>query len=494
MYKKHFFGILLLLIVVPISSSMSSELNVAETLTLEECINLALEKSYEIRFLKSDIERDAQNVKAWRAYLKSNANVSFFLPSFYQEIDEIYDSKLDIFSYKYTKKNRFLSNLRINQPITTNGNFSFNYEFFFEEQLNDVRNYSNNFFIEFVQPIFTPNLLQMNIKRAEFSLKNTQLNFELRKLNIIHSVTANYYQLYEKIISYEIQEAETKQREETFVAAGKKMESGEISEMELIQLQVAYYNSEAELIKIKSELDEYFNYFKQLIGIGAYKEIRLLPDLDFNPEKVETKPVVKNGLKNSIILKQWAIWVEFARFHVIEVQQKNKFKGNISLTLGLDRKKPFIIDSFSHFDRTNSIVFNLSLPIWDWGKNRAEVASAKAWLRRRQLNLEENRLNVERGLHQAVVDINQAINRYNVLRKNREAAQKSYDLAKDKFDRGEISAQDIMNNQKRLTRSKLSYFDAITDYNRAIADLRKREKGGYGYVRIYRPGSNNIYY
>jgi len=483
---------LLLFFVIPVSNIESAELSI-KTLTLEECINIALEKSFEIRFLQSDLERDEQNASSWRAYLRSNAHINFYLPTFSQEFEEVYDSEADIFKFVYTKRNKYLTNLTINQPISTNGNFSLNYAFFYEEQLNDVRNFSNSFFLEFVQPIFTANTLKMSIDRAELSLRNTQLNYESRKLNIIHSVIANFFQLYEKFVSYDIQASETKQRESAVLSSREKIKTGEISEMELIQLEVAFLNSKAELIKEKSELDEYSNWFKQFVGLETEGEIRVIPNLDFIPEKIDPESVIKKGLENNVMLKQQAIWAKFAKYNVIEAQQRNKFKGNISLNIGLDRKRPYLYDSFSRFDRTNSIVLNFNFPLWDWGRNRAQIASAKAWLRRRELNLEDSRLSVERNIRRAVKDINQATNRLNVLRSSQENAQKSYNLMLEKFDKGDVSAQDLMNSQKRLTRSKLSYMDAITDYQRAVADLQKREQGGYGGINIYRPGGYYYY-
>ncbi|NVM00748.1 MAG: TolC family protein [Candidatus Helarchaeota archaeon] len=465
--------------------NQSSGLNI-RVLTLEECINTALEKSTEIRYIKYDLERDQQRVKATRAGLKSNANIRFFLPSLNVKIDEIYDTSEKIFKFKNTRKNRFLSNLRVNQPIATDGNFSLNYIFFYETQLLGVRNFSNYFYLEFVQPIFTPNLLKMNIRRAELSLRRTQLAYESRKLNLIHSITANFYLLYETTVEYEIQLAETKQRETAMVSAMEKLKSGEIDEMELSQLEVALTNSRAELILKKKYLDEQTNWFKQLIGLFTEDDIKVSPNLDFTPEKIDPESMVKVGLNNSIILKQFEIYRESSRLNVIDAQRKNEFKGNIILSLGLDNKKPYFTESFSHFDRTNSIILNFTMPLWDWGRNKAQVASAMASLRRTELSAAENRKSVERELREAVRKINEATNRLNVLKRSQQTAQRSYDISLKKFNIGEISAQDLERAQRRLTRSKLSYIDAIVDYQTAMSDLQRRKNGGFGYIRLYR--------
>jgi len=477
----------LLFIVISIFSNQSFGLNV-RTLTLEECIEIALEKSSEIMYLKSDLERDQQRVKATRAGLKSNASVSFNIPSFNLKIDEIYDSSEKIFKFIRTRRNRLLSNLRINQPIPTNGNLSLNHIFFYETQLHGVINFSNHFYLEFVQPIFTPNSLKMDIKRAELSLRRTQLRYDSRKLNLLHSITSNFYQLYKTTVEYEIQATETKQRETAVKSAGEKLKSGKIDEMEFTQLEVALANSNAELLSRKKELEEQTNWFKQIIGLFTEDEIRVSPDLDFTPEIIKPESIVNEGLNNSIIFKEYEINLEFSRLYVIDAQRRNEFKGDIIISLGLDNKDPLFAESFSQFDRTNSIIFNFSMPLWDWGRNKAQVASATASLRRTELSAEENRKSVERELLEAVRKINEATNRLNILKRSQQTAQKSYDLILEKFNTGEISAQDLERTQRRLTRTKLSYIDAIVDYQIAMSDLKRRKNGGFGYVRILRVG------
>ncbi|MCK4967179.1 hypothetical protein KAS50_09110, partial [bacterium] len=95
-----------------------------KTLTLDECIKIALERSYSIKYLNHSIERQEERVKATRSGLKSNAHINFYLPSYNLESEEVFDSEEDIFKFVNTRKNQLLSNLRINQPIPTNGNLS----------------------------------------------------------------------------------------------------------------------------------------------------------------------------------------------------------------------------------------------------------------------------------------------------------------------------------------------------------------------------------
>ncbi|MFC1557843.1 TolC family protein [candidate division KSB1 bacterium] len=454
-------------------------------LTLDECIKIALEKSYSIKYLNHSIERQKERVKAIRSGLKSNAHINFYLPSYNLESEEVFDSEDDIFKFVNTRKNQLLSNLRINQPIPTNGNFSFNYEFFYETRLENVKNYSNNYFLEFVQPIFTPNRLQMDIKRAELSLRNTELDYESRKLNLIYSITNNFYQLYEQQTLYEIQIAETEQRKQAVNNSREKFRKGEIDEFELIQLQVSYYNSEAELNYRKKYLEKQIGWFKQYIGLFSDDDIRIMPEQEISPEFIDKDAFVQEGLNNSLTLKKYVTWLEFDKLNIIDADKQSEFKGDITVSIGLDRKNPDFTESFSHYDKTNSIVFNFTIPLWDWGRNKAQVASAKAQKKRVELLAANTRKSYERELYESLQTADRSLIRYNNLKKSRVTAQKNYDIVLAKFKTGELGVQELERAQRRLSKAQMSYIDSVSDYKTALSNIERQRKGGSGYVWIY---------
>ena len=86
---RSFLSILILgVILFPSYTFCADSLRV---LTLEECIDIALEHSLEIQRYKELLNRDQEWVKAARANLKSNANIRFEVPSFDQTVEGIKD-------------------------------------------------------------------------------------------------------------------------------------------------------------------------------------------------------------------------------------------------------------------------------------------------------------------------------------------------------------------------------------------------------------------
>ena len=450
-------------------------------LTLEESLKIALERSYDIKYMEQELIRDQENVKAARSALKSNANFEFFTPSFKTEYREVYDWENDMFKYEYTQKNRMMSQLVINQPIPTNGNFSINYDFFHETQLGDVRNFSNYLYLKFEQPIFTPNVLSMGIRRAELGLESTELNYKDEKLEIEYNITRSYFYLFSAFAQVDINEKMVELLEESYNIARDLQKRELIEEMGILQLEVELANSRDELLTREGNLERQKNSFKQNIGLPPPEDIRIITDLSYIQVNIDDElreKTIAIGIKNSIRIKENEIRKEHGALRVIDMDRLREFKGSIVTTFGLDKKDPYFTETLKNPDQTRSVTLELNLPLWDWGRNKAQVRSAEASLRRSEISLEESILDIKRRLEDELRELQEASNRLEILERSKGLAEKSYYLGLDKFKNNEISSQDLILSLEQLIRSNNAFLNAFIDFQLAKAQLKRMVNGG----------------
>jgi len=450
-------------------------------LTLEESLKIALERSYDIKYMEQELIRDQENVKAARAALKSNANIKFYSPSFRTEYREVYDWENDMFKYEYTQKNRMMSQLVINQPIPTNGNFSLNYDFFHETQLGDIRNFSNYLYLKFEQPIFTPNVLSMGIRRAELGLESTELDYKDEKLEIEYDITRSYFYLFRAFVQVDINEKRVELLEESYDIARDLQKRGLIEEMQLLQLEVELASSRDELLTREGNLERQKNSFKQTIGIPPSEGIRIITDLTYIPVNIDDElreKTIATGIKNSIRIRENEIRKEHGAMRVIDMDRLREFKGSIVTTLGLDKKDKFFTETLKNPDQTKSVTLELYLPLWDWGRNKAQVRSAEASLRRSEISLEESILDIKRRLEDELRELQEASNRLEILERSKGLAEKSYYLGLDKFKNNEMSSQNLILSLEQLISSHESFLNAFIDFQLAKAQLKRMVNGG----------------
>ncbi|MFC1557844.1 TolC family protein [candidate division KSB1 bacterium] len=468
-------------IILLFSSSLGKERSM---LTLEESLNIALERSHDIKLMEQNLIRDQERVKAERAALKSNAHMHLYTPSFNTAYEEVYDSEEDIFRYEYTQKNKVMSKVVVNQPIPTNGNFSFNYDFFHETQLGDIKNYSNNFYLKFEQPIFTPNVLNMRIRRAELSLKETELDYTSRKVQIEYRITRSYYNLFRYFAQLEINNKRLELLEKSYDIAETLNSRGIIDEMELLQIEVELADSRDEILETEGRLTRSKDSFKQTIGLPKSEDIVIEPVLEYKPiqlaDEIKEK-TIELGMQNSTRIKDGEIRKEFRTLDVIDADRLNEFKGSIVTTVGLDKKDSVFTETLKKPDQTRSVSLNFYLPLWDWGRNKAQVRSAQASLKYAETSLSENRRTVKRWLEDELRDLEDANIRLEILSKSKKLADKSYALGIEKFKNGQINSQSLILVIEQLINSNKSFLSAYIDFQYAKAGLKRLINGAPAY-------------
>ena len=145
------------------------------TLTLEESIEIAKEKSYSMLRLGEDLKIAEYNLKSATSRLKTNINMTISAPQYSETIESWKDTTGT--TYYYPIKNlSYSSTLTINQPLPTDGNI------FIQNSLSSGDNLTNNYRsshlrsrIGFEQPLnsfYAYNTIQSTLKRASSIMKD----------------------------------------------------------------------------------------------------------------------------------------------------------------------------------------------------------------------------------------------------------------------------------------------------------------------------------
>jgi len=439
--------------------------------TFDESMQFALENSYEIINHRQDLERDILNLQGARAALKSHAEMNLDLPAFDESLTQEFNSQKEIYEFYRIKKLTYESNLAIYKPLPTNGTFSLNNNLTSMKQSGNERDYKNRLFLAFTQPLFTPNELMREIRNKEINLERTENNGLRQKMNVIYYITRSFYNVERRKQQLSIDSSDFSAREGIYLKGKQKFGK---DEMELLQLEVDYSRSKNRLIRSRGELQREKNGFKQLIGMELTGAIDIRTDGDFKPVRIELEKAIAEGLKNRPEIKNKLLDIELQKLNIEETDSENEFKGHFSSAFGFEKANSSWKGVFKNFDRTRNISLQFSIPVWDWGKNEAEVKAEEYELEDRYLDLQNLKISIERGIKGSFRTLKSAENRIYTLQKSRELAERSFWLALQKFYNGELSAQDIDLSQKRVTNVRRAYIDAFIDYKIALSDLKRK--------------------
>ena len=142
-------------------------------------------------------------------------------------------------------------------------------------------------------------------------------------------------------------------------------------------------------------------------------------------------------------------------------------------------------DNFANRPPNRGVTFTLSYPIFDWGRASAKRQQEEALLRKAELSYTDQLVTIEREISDVVRSVNEAEARLELNRKNQETAERSYSIQRMRFENGDITAQDLAQEQIRLTSVQLEYLASYIQYQLSVADLKRKTMWDFEYNRSY---------
>ena len=462
----------------------------AETylLTLQASIDLAKEKSYTMRNLQEDLKIAEYNLKSATSSLKTHIDFSLTMPEFNQTV-RTWDDTTGV-SFYSVKRMDYGGMVTVNQPLITNGNI------YWETGLNSYDDFYNqdrsatfNTRLRLRQPIdalYGYNAIRSSLKSARLDYERTKKSLRREELNLEYRVSSSYYNLLSLQRSTEIALLDYERQTEANKIAQNKYASGLIREVDALQMEVdlaeAQNSYEVALINQESAL----NSFKDLLGIELTDSVILKDDLEYTLVTVDADKAVEYALKNRTELRERDIAIEQQAMSIRQrkaegmvrgyfdayVQKTGTSMGDITTTYGNT-----IQHSASDFmDRpiNYGVGVTVSIPLLDWGENKARVRAAEARQRQNYLAKEELERSIETETRNSVAQLNNNLKRLQLLEKNVAIAEKSFAITLQRFSDGDIDSQTLALERNRLNSAYRSHLSAYIAYQLSLADIMRK--------------------
>ncbi len=464
-------------------------------LKLGDAISIALEKSYEMKIARLDRLAAEKNLAYRKNNFKMRVDASFDLPDASESVQQIpREGQLPV--YESRGETNFQGNLAITQPLPTDGwlrimgqtdyNRQTYWDNFAQQNLrrNDVLSSAR---LLFNQPLFTPNELKMNLKRADLNYESAEQRYRREELDIVYNVTEYFYNLYTATRELEIATENVRQQQELTDLAQKKYKAGLIPEVEAIQAEVDYTDSRNDKLAAEAAIERVADQFKQLIGLPLDENIGVMTTFDFTKIEVDSKIALQMALEQRAEIRLNEVDVELAKLQIRERKAERNFNGTLSAFYDVTGVASSDVWNTSNpqelWDRSlqdmnqrpdnRGVVFSLNIPIWDSGANKAFVQSAEADMRASELGLVEIKKTIERQVRQVIGRLKQSQNQLDVLDQQEEIAKRGYDISIERFNNGDITSQNLALDRDSYIQAQLTYLRAYINYQLALADLKR---------------------
>jgi len=445
--------------------------------------NIALQNSYRIRNANLNLSSNRNTLKGWELSKKSSVDFNYDLPAFSRTYQEEYIPSKNVSEYVDRQINKVAANLYIRQPIVaTNTQINIVNNLYRQDQITRFpglpdtkkKDFLNSIGVQIVQPIFTYNEKKYEEKNIQYATEKIENSYPFQVQGIIHEVTNAFYNLYKNARQVDIAEDEVKQQERSYTIAKNKFNAGIIAEVDALQQEVDLATARNNLRMRRGTLKRAQDDFKLLIGLDSDEEIGVIAKIEYKPVQVDLNKAISEALKRRYELRNAQLDIELQEMQVRMTQGRREFKASINANIGYTGNDARLQGAFEDFIQSQRVTVNFEVPIWDWGSNEARVNSAKDQLEMKKLELEQRRKEIMNEVKNAVNQVNESKDRLEILRRQEEIAQKTYDISLERFNNGDITSSDLALQQQRLTNAKTQVLDAQISYLMSLSDLKRK--------------------
>jgi OMF family outer membrane factor len=135
---------------------------------------------------------------------------------------------------------------------------------------------------------------------------------------------------------------------------------------------------------------------------------------------------------------------------------------------------PSVVPSITGWNVDNAVGLNLNWTIYDGGSAQANYREQKQKAQENRFLFAKKRNTIRADVEKSFYELDK--NNRNILTTSREviSTRESLRLARLRFQAGVTTQREVVDTQRDLTQAEVRYSNAISDYNRALVELRRR--------------------
>jgi len=446
------------------------------TLTLEECIEIAREQSPVAQANRYALTASRWEYQSYRADLLPSLSISGDAPNFNKSI---FSNVLDDGTITFSSRTQSEAStaLSVNQNIlATGGTLSLSSGLtrlgIFEGE-NTYRWQSTPLVVGLRQPIFQFNNLKWRTRLEPLQYQISQKEFveDMERLSV--TVTQRFFDVLLAKINLENARFNVARNDSIFQISQGRYNVGSIAENDLLQSELALRNAEAELTRARLEYDRSLNEFKIILGYTTDVELDVtapenLPEIDLSVEKARELAIQNNSEALTYRFNELQADRDFA-----QAKSQSGFSATLNANYGLNQTAEEFADLYRDTQNRQFITVGFQVPIFNWGKQQAQVNAARNQQREVANSIEFQRRQFYQQVDYTVSQFLQLKDQVLLAAQSDTIAQRRYDVAQNRYLIGRIDVTNLFIAQNEKDAARQEYIRALRDFWSGWYELRE---------------------
>jgi outer membrane protein TolC len=473
--NNRYIALLFFTIAIPLVAKGQDSTGNLGTLTLKECIKIAQKNSPVSKSNKYKLIASKWQYQELHADLLPSLVLSGNAPNYNKNISNFTDSTgIHFFSNHQSNANVKLS---IKENILpTGGNLSLSSGLERLGVFHGEHTYawkSNPLQLSFEQPIFQYNSLkwQHRIEPLRYKIAQKQYNQQMEDLAV--QVADNFFNVLLAKINKQNAKLNVARDDSIFQISQGRYKVGTITEPELLQTELEFHNAQRSLTRAKINYKRNINNFKILLGYPTsvqldLKEPENLPQISVNIAKAQRLAMQNNSQSLSYKLDKLQ-----ADQSLAQARSQGGFSATLQASYGLNQRSKRFSDLYQHPENQQFFTLGFDLPLFNWGKHRAQVKSAENNQRSVANNVQYERRQFMQSVQYRVRNFLQLGNQVRLAAESDTIAVRRYQVSENRYRIGKINITDLFIAQGDKDSARQDYIRALSDFWTGWYNLRK---------------------
>lgn len=325
----------------------------------------------------------------------------------------------------------------------------------------------------YTQPLFQYNSLKWRNRTEPLRYKIARKQYVEDMEDLAYTVTQNFFDFLLSSINVEVAEFNVTVNDSIYNISRGRFQVGSIAENDLLQSELQLRNAETSLTTAKLNLQRAEENFKALLGIDDDIKVNVrvpenAPEVDVNVEKALELARLNNSTSLEFNLSELQADQAFE-----QAKKESGFSATIRASYGLNQTSTEFYQLYDNPDNLQSFTVGFDIPIFNWGKNTAEIKAARNLQAETANTIAYQKLQFDLSVRSTVREFSQLQNQVELAEKSDDIADRRYEVSKNRYLIGKIDVTNLFIAQNEKDSARRSYIQALRNYWTGYYNLRR---------------------
>ncbi len=447
-----------------------------EELTLQEAIDQARVSSPLARSARYRLIANQWRYKSFRADLLPGLTFSGNAPNYRRAFRENLNPDGST-SLIYTQQSNATVGLTIDQPLMyTGGNLSVSSGVTRLGVFADENTYlwsSTPLVIGYSQPLFQYNDLKWRNRIEPLELRIAEKRYDESVEELSLTVSQRYFDVLLAKINMDIAEFNVAVNDSIYNISTGRYNMGNIAENDLLQSELQLRNAESALTEARIDYDQQINSFRLLLGLDPEAPIDVQVPDTIPVFSVDEQLALEMARRNNSTSLDFQMQTLEANRNYDMAVKESSFSATIRADFGLNQTSENFSNLYEDPRNQQFVTLNFQIPIFNWGKQKAEVNFARNTQRQVADEIAFEQAQFDLQVQNIVSEFRQLREQVALAELSKNIGDRRYEVARNRYRIGQIDITNLFIAQNERDAAQRGYIQAIRNYWISVYNLRR---------------------